>query len=426
MSYKERNKRIAIFFSVFILMNIIYFAGGFPTFMFPQIDKYRDFATINYAMKDMNPYISWLSNYPPLILAFSVIFVRMNDWNEYDFHNLRDIFSRPEFMKSFMLLIALYALFVFIACVIFGVLENKRNKNIKIKDKVTNVVLVLLIAQMFIVSAPSLFMIDRGNYLVVTVVLMLFWAIYEEMKPNSLSGSVFAALTAATKVYPVYLLGMYFVEKKWKKLLTAICVGAVVTVVPVLFFYGNFFTNIIEFLKAVVGFGGTGGYSVYYTVGVTGYVGVIYILFGAVPHGGVIKLVWLLIGCLFTAVGFFLLSKEEKIWKKLLVITSLMVFLSPNSFLYNSCYLFAPILIMLMNNDKLNKIDIPYFIMTALLMVPKSYFYFPPFPEGTPLYYSDVNIGVFLDCTLYFALIIYYFVTKYIELKNKGLLIKKA
>lgn len=407
-------------------MYIIFQIGNFPTFLFPQEDRYKDFATINYAMKDMNPYISWLSNYPPLILAFSVIFTRMNDWHAYEPYNLQYAFFEPEYMRSFMILIALYALFVFFACALFAILENKRRTGIKTSDKVINVFAALAIAQMFIVSAPSRFMIDRGNYLVVTVVLMLFWAVYEEMKPESTAGSVFASLAAATKVYPVYLLGTYFFEKKWKKFFTAIVVGIVVTVIPVFFFEGPFITNMVEFVKGVIGFGGGGGYAVYYTVGLTGYMGVIYRCFYMLPNSRVIKIVWFITGVVFTLVGFYLLTKEKVIWKKLLVVTSLMIFLSPNSYLYNSSYLFAPILVMLMNNDKLKKTDIPYILMTALLIVPKSYFYFKNWGAGIPLEYSHVNCAVFFDGSLYLCLILYYFLITFIELKKSGKLFKKA
>lgn len=414
--YKERNKKLLIFFGVFIAFYAFYVLFDFPSFLFPIEDQYKDFATINYAMKDMNPYISWLSNYPPLILAISVIFTRMNDWHAYEPVTLQYAFLDPAYMRSFMILVISYIVLLVVSCVLYGILENKRQKGITMADKAINILIAVVLAGTFVVSAPSRFMIDRGNYLVVTVIFMVLWAVFEEMKPDSSIGAVFAALAAATKVYPVYLLGTYLTEKKWKKLITAIAVGIVVTIVPVFFFDGPFLTNMIEFAKGVAGFGdGSGVYSVYYTVGVTGLTGVLFIMMSIIPRGSVTKLLWLFSGGTFTILGFGFLRKEEKTWKKLLLVTSLMVFLSPNSYLYNSCYLFAPILLMLMNNDKLKKLDIPYYVMTALLMVPKAYFYFPEWGPGVPNEYNHVNIGVFLDGMLYLGIILYYLVIELIK-----------
>ncbi len=414
--YKERNKKLLIFLAVFLLFYGFYQLFNFPTFLFPQEDRYKDFATINYAMKDMNPYISWLSNYPPLILAFSIIFTRMNDWHVYRPWNLQEAFYEPEYMRSLIILFVIYAVFLVVACVLYGILENKRQKGLKGSEKAINILITVVLAGVFFISAPSRFMMDRGNYLVVTIVLMVLWAVFEEMKPDSTAGSVFVALAAATKVYPVYLLGTYLTEKKWKKLFTAIAVGAVVTLVPVFFFDGPYFTNLIEFAKGVAGFGGGGGvYSVYYTVGVTGLTGVLFTMISLIPRGNVTKLAWLAAGGIFTFAGFGFLCKEEKTWKKLLIVTCLMIFLSPNSYLYNSCYLFAPLLIMLMDNDKLKKEDIPYYVMTALLLVPKSYFYFPDWGEGVPTEYKHVNIAVFFDCVLYLGIIVYYLAGKIIK-----------
>ncbi|MCQ2467500.1 MAG: glycosyltransferase 87 family protein [Clostridia bacterium] len=414
--YKERNKKIIIFFVVFLAFYGLYYLLHSPTFLFPAKDMYKDFATINYALKDNNPYISRLSNYPPIILAFAKIFALMNDWSIYNPMNLQTAFDDPAYMRSLIILFAVYGIFLLFSCVLYAWFENKRERTLSALDKAGNIIITMLLATAFFFSAPSRFMMDRGNYLVVTIVLMVLWAVFEEMKPDTSLGAIFAALAAATKVYPIYLLGMYITEKKWHKTLVAIFTGLVVTVIPICFFAGRYSTNCIVFVQGVLGFGGVGGgiYSVYYTVGVTGLAGVMFTMMGMLPHGNITKLIWLASGAFFTIVGFAFLVKEKKLWKKLLILTSLMVFLSPNSYLYNSCYLFAPILVMLMNKDKLMKRDIPYIVISALLLVPKSYFYFPSFPIGIPTEYSDVNIAVLLDCLLYLIMLLYYIVEKFI------------
>ena len=82
----ERKKKLIVFFSIFagvylafILCSLICRYGlhleyPYGSFLFFREDAFKDFSTINGAVKDRNPYLSGLSNYPPFILfiAFSL------------------------------------------------------------------------------------------------------------------------------------------------------------------------------------------------------------------------------------------------------------------------------------------------------------------------------------------------------------------
>lgn len=436
---KEKIGRFHVFFSIFISMFLMWgcyyyvrtrvMGHTYPSahFLFFRNDKYKDFATINYAIKDLNPYLSKLSNYPPLILAFAIIFSKMGDYDKFDIHTLQYTFNDPQIWRSFIILIALYAFSVIALCVYFGVKQVRKNDNSDVAAKVKTYCAYLALGAAFVVSAPSLYMVDRGNYLVVSVVLYIAWAIAEEETPDSYWGPVFLALCAATKVYPVYILGIYLFDKKFKKLIVAGITGAVSTLLPIFFFQGSYVENVVEFVKGVGGFG-VGVNAGYFTICLTG--SLIYI---ERALGIPVELstqrnhqIWLVAGVVISLAGFFFLAKDKRRWRQFFIVTCMMNYLTPNAYLYQSSYMFAPILLMFADKEKLTKKDLPYVIAAALLLVPKPYDYLPSLGPGSPLEWNYLNSGIIIDSSTYLLMIIIYCVQRAIEKVNASKTAPKA
>jgi hypothetical protein len=130
----------------------------------------------------------------------------------------------------------------------------------------------------------------------------------------------------------------------------------------------------------------------------------------------VIKIVWFITGAALTLLVAGLFVFEKTMWKKVLLTVSLMVLLTPNSGLYNSCYLIAPIMIMVLGDNEYKVRDIPYLILTAVLMVPLAYYYLPDTDYNK--FYNDLNIAVLADALLYLGIIVYYIVTTVPEVIN--------
>ena len=420
---KENRKKLLYFFGFFIVfyaafmifsavvkhMGYTYPIGDFR--FFPH-DRFKDYFTINQAVQDLNPYLSELSNYPPIILVFAYFFSKSGDLSGYDINSLQNAIFDPKMKAAFVLFFVLCATLFIGVCLFHAFMLNKEEEGMSLKDRLKRFALAGGISFTLLLSAPSIFLIDRGNYLAITVVFFMLWAVFEDRKSESVWGAIFAALCAATKIYPIYILLLYVFEKKFKKLIWAIITGAVVTIVPIFFFKGGYIENVQAFIKGVLGFGGGGIYSVYFTVGITGVAGYLFRAFGMIPSVRFIKLAWVVMGGFMTLVGLPFLCKEKKTWKKLLVITAMMVYLTPNSYLYNTTYMFGPIFVMLMSRDKSEKKDIPYYIISALLLVPKAYMYIDDLPGVIPLEFNTVNIAVVFDSLLYFALIMWYFAEK--------------
>ena len=422
--YDRRKKFLyftAVFFGIYILFMVyrvirVYIGGcDYPTadFRFYPADRFKDFFTINYAVKDRNPYLTDLSNYPPLILLFAFAWSKLfgEDWSSFGPVNLQEGINDPAIRRSFITFWVVYIVLFLGICVIYGIKKCK-------SDKVSAAPMAFFTGIMLVISAPSVFMIDRGNYLAITVLLFLLWAICEQESPDSMWGPVLLALCAATKIYPVYMIGLYVIEKKWRHLIVSVFTGLSVTVVGLFCFYGSFYQNFKHFASGVLGFGGGGLYSGYFTVGVTGATQFMFRLFGMRPVNGVTKIVWLISGLVLTVLGICFLRGEKKVWKKILVATALMTFLTPNAYLYNSTYMLPAIFLMLMDKENMKKEDLPYVLMSAVLLVPKAFKYLPDIPDPfCPQEYNTMNIGIIVDALLYLGIIVYYFVRRVKEKK---------
>jgi len=425
---KENSRKLIVFFGLFVVFYAAFLIFSYVMksrgyeypagdFRFFRHDVFKDFATINNAVCDRNPYLSNLSNYPPIILMIAYIFTKFADYSGYDIFTLRFAYEDPKVFHSILVLMISCAVAFFAVCMFHAYLQNRGESKKTFKERVKRFLIAGGIAIALIFSAPSVFLFDRGNYLAITVVFFLLWAVFEEEKPDSVLGAVFAALCAATKVYPIYILLIYLFEKKFKKFFWAMATGAVVTLVPILFFRGGYIDNVRAFINGVLGFGGGSGlYSVYFTVGITGFTGFMMRIFGFLPNARYIKMVWVLMGASMTLLCMPFLKDEKTRWKKLLVLTAVMVYLTPNSYLYNTAYMFAPIFVMLMNRDRMVKKDYVYVIISALLLVPKAYYYIPDIMDEIPLEYNTISIAVLIDSFLYFLIIAFYIGEKVIEL----------
>ncbi len=409
----DNRTRLEIFAAVFILFHLIfllfrfnhtYLMGeGWPIanpLFYPQV-RYLDFYEINKAIYGLNPYISWATNYPPLILLIAIPFAYVTDYSR--FGSFGEIIETgdPAIRQSLLTMVIIFYVLI-LAAFFLGIMLKSRKKTFH--DFSSAFILFSLLA----VSTPVLYAIDRGNYLLFTTVFLVFWAIFEEEKPDTVWGAIFLGLAAATKIYPVYMLMIYVMGRKFKKLAAAVITGLVTTIVPIFFFEGSFIDNCRHFYHMVMDFGG-GSYRLYYNVGITGMLGYLYRMNGMNPDDGMIKTIWFICGVVFTLLVAFIFIFEKSVWKKVLMVTALMVFLAPNSALYNSCYLIAPILIMVFGDSEFKASDIPYLVFTALLMVPFAYSYLPDVDWNG--FYNEMNTAILIDGLLYLAIIVFYIVT---------------
>lgn len=369
-----------------------YLWAEFPDgdFLFNREDAFMDFFNVNQMISEFDPYVGYGSSYPPVILVVAYIF---------------SLFGPYKDMKALdvsrMLVPRISYAVMFIACtavvcwIMYLILKRYINNK-----KVLFVSIPLLMC-----SAPYLFLADRGNYLLICLIFIMLFVYYYDTKPKV--AAVMLGIAAAIKIYPVFLFLVYILKKKWKELGIAILTGAVLTFIPLLFFRGGFWVNLKEMIYAIAGFANgsedTCIPATYYSVGLTSLLYLPFTWFhkGIKPEPNPIMIIYLIIGTGLALWSLWNLRKEKDEHRILSILTVLMVFLIPNSYMYNLTYLFIPIIYWIIDEKHVTgKMEWIYGGTLALLMIAKAYYY--------PVNYTHTSIAVLIDGLLLLSIIIIY------------------
>lgn len=362
------------------------------SFLFWPADRLMDFFNVNEMVSDLRPYVDWYSSYPPFALGIAWLFSLMADY---------DTYTARELMKMTTGKIS-YAVFVGIFTVLLGILLYKFLSNDK--KLLKNKLLMLVVIICLIFTAPYIFMLDRGNYLLVAIVCYLAFAYFYEK--NETLAAIFLGIATAIKIYPIFLFLLYFLEKKWKNMGIATATAGICSVIPLFLFKGGLWQNIIEFGYALLNFGG--GYetqvqNVYFGVGLTSLLRFPFVVWNdlTIPDWFPVMPIYLVSGSALALWSLYHLWHEQLLWKKMLILTALMVFLSPNAYMYNLTFL-LPAIVMFILADKSKKgwIDWIYLLLIGFIMIPKAYYYL--------LYEHAIGIQVAMDGLLLLGLILFY------------------
>lgn len=362
------------------------------SFLFMPGDRLMDFFNVNQMVYGGRPYVDYYSSYPPFILGIAWLFSRMADYGTYTTMEIRNMVAGK---LSYSLFVGIFT--ILLAVLLYLFFQEH-------KDLFRNPLIRIVIILGLIFTAPYIFMLDRGNYLIVAIVCYLAFVYYYEK--NETLAAVFLGLAAAIKIYPVFLFLLYFVEKKWKNIGIATISAGVVSLLPMLLFKGGFVQNVKEFAYALFSFGG--GYptevpNVYFGVGLTSLLRFPFVVWNnlKVPDWFPVMPIYLVLGSALALWSLYHLWQEQLLWKKLLIFTTLMVFLSPNAYMYNLVFMLPVILVFLLAKESNNIwIDRMYLAFLGLIMIPKAYYYFLP--------QHRIGIQVAVDGLLLLGLILFY------------------
>jgi hypothetical protein len=362
------------------------------SFLFWPIDRFMDFFNVNQMVSERRPYVDYWSSYPPFILVIAWFFSLFADYGTY---TPTEIAQMTEGRVSYAIYVVLFT--VLIGIYLYKILLTK-------KTCFKNPVFLIFTVLCMIFTAPYIFIIDRGNYLLVSIVLFSAFVYYYDK--NETLAAICIGLAAAVKIYPLFFLILYFVDKKWKPAGVMLLSGGLVSGLSLLFFDGGFVQNFKEFVCAVLNFGG--GYAneapnVYFGVGLTSLLRFPCFLWndGVMPENIPVMLIYLILGTVLTLWSIWNLWHEECYWKKILVLSVLMVFLTPNSYMYNLMYLIpGVVLFMISDASEQKKHDIVYLIELGFILIPKAYYYVS--------YEDAVGIQVVFDSGLLLLFVLYY------------------
>ena len=222
----DNKKKLLVFFGLFIVFYAAFMifsyvqthvlGAEYPIgdFRFFRHDVFKDFTSINQAISDLDPYRTKLSNYPPIILMIAYVFSRFADYSGYDIFTMRFAINDPDVLKSLKVFFGLCVIGFLFVVFLHAYLQNKGNEGKPLKERIKRYLLAAAVGLALMVSAPCIFLVDRGNYLAVAIIFFMLWAVFEDEKPDSVLGAIFVALCAAIKVYPIYILLLYVFENE--------------------------------------------------------------------------------------------------------------------------------------------------------------------------------------------------------------------
>lgn len=378
----------------YIVQKVIKLPYPNGTFLFNSIDQYMDFFNVNFMVHERRPYVDYYSSYPPFALLLAWPFSLMADYARYQYPPL-EIVGTTAGRVSFCVFIGIFT------CAMGWMIY----RFLKRSGMIRHTLVRTIVSVCLIITAPYVFMVDRGNYLLVTIVCCLVFAYYYNI--NETISAIFLGIAIALKIYPLFLFLLLFIDRKWKSMGIATAVAGALSIVGLLFLDGGVWQNVREFGSALLSFGGGNGtefVNVYYCVGLTSLLRLPFMIqnAGKVPENVPVMLIYLIIGTALTLWSVWSLWKETRYSRKMLILMALMVFLTPNSYLYNLMYLLPAVILYIVEEKSCsNWIDRGYAIMLGLLMIPKAYYYFEP------LQYM-ISVQPIIDGCLLLAIILFY------------------
>ncbi len=166
--------------------------------------------------------------YPPMA---NLIFLVLSRFTNSDYNDTEFV-DRQTWMKygsSFVLL-----MFVFAVCFILTfALIFKATKRGSVNSR-------LLFAGMATMSVPMLYMLERGNMLILSVLSLLVYAFSynSESKITREIGLLALAFSFSLKLYPVVFGWFLLTDKRWKEAIRCVIYGIAMLVLPSFFFGG--------------------------------------------------------------------------------------------------------------------------------------------------------------------------------------------
>lgn len=374
------------------------------SFLFFEQDRFMDFYKVNELVSSFNPYSNG-SSYPPLALLCAYLFARIipRTGTESAFA-LRDCSVIGRICLYSLYAVCLLLIFISVWKHMRPLLKKENAIELPFPSKtgmklffsaISKMAIYVAVALSITLSAPMIFAFDRGNYLILCVLFLVLFCL--NFGRNDYAAALFLAFAACLKIFPLVLFFVFIPSRKWKPLVLGLFSGVGITILCTLLFDGGLVSNLWRFAKSVGRF--TGGldannsYYYRYAVGIRSIFGTISIILRSYVSPKIhITVLTLASSALLLLLISVMCIMEKRVWRQILYLSFFMVLFPTPSYYYNLAYLIGPILLFLLKEEK-EKLDWLYLVGLALLMIPKSYYYFLA-------HFSDGNGWVGLDSLL--------------------------
>ena len=338
-------------------------------------DTAMDYFNMLANVSDLDPYKTY-ANYPPLVFCFLRVM-----------YHILPIMPGGDvgyILRNYEPAQLGYILFIITALFCFIVLTSTWIKN---NDKYKWMYTFLLLT-----SGPMIFTIERGNFIIVALIAVMFFLRYYDSDDKKLRILAYIALSvaAAIKIYPAVFGLLVLGKKRWNEVLLLIISGLSLFFIPFLFFGGTY--DVIRMLQGILISGEEqAAYGSNFNFSIVNLNNMLFELFDKQLdiNGLYIQLFGLVVGIII-----FLLADE--LYKKTMALTLMCIWTPTFSYTY-MLILFIPCLLILCNKDVLFKIDYFYGICLSLLLCPVSLpFVFEEAIYRLPISYSTIVLNVIL------------------------------
>ena len=176
--------------------------------------------------------------YPALTYIFTYLISRVV--------NLTPYYKKNNFLSLYENKQLLMLIFIIISVTIVVLYESIR------EYKEGRKIIKLLFALAIILSRPVIFAIERGNTIIISAILVIFYLFNYDNENKKIRYASFMALAvaAALKVTPALLGILLIYEKRWKDARRLIIMGIIMVFLPFIFIKGGF-VNILYWIRNV-------------------------------------------------------------------------------------------------------------------------------------------------------------------------------
>ncbi len=298
--------------------------------------------------------------------------------------------AQPPELKIYQSFMFAYIIFALVVIVLFFLAIGALMKNRGNGEKT-------LMAFFCLFSAPLLFLIERGNILILSLVFAMLFIAYYDHKSKVVReiALICLALSISIKIYPVVFGVVLLNEKKYKELIRAAIYTVFVFFAPFAFFGGV--EGVGKFIRNLTS---TSSNS---SAGITRQLSFQKIAIWVGNLFGSDSAVWVTVGkammAVFAVVGAFCLCVSKSRWKACALCACMIVGVPSMSSRYSLTFFIIPIILLIMDEQENKRFSyLCLAIMSAMCLVKPIYI----------VQFTSVNryIGYKLDSLLYLALFI--------------------
>ncbi|PKL19080.1 MAG: hypothetical protein CVV49_02740 [Spirochaetae bacterium HGW-Spirochaetae-5] len=380
------NFTVSIIIIAYIAASIFHFflsSKGYPynSFLFIPTDRFADFTNMFKIVLDNNPYENGGAYLP-----FSYLILLI--------------------LSIFPIRIALL-LYIIISSFIIFVFWKKIVNQVFSGDKIKYYILLFVP----FISYPYLFNLDRAN-LEMAVFIFILLSVYYFEKKVYFKSSLFIGFAAAMKLYPIIFAILFVKKGKLKYLFFSLFSSIVIVIFSVIFFKGTINDNLNKMLKNQKEYSVKfmNGINVFSTSGDNIFINKNYPGLGhscslynfiKVPMIKVFKrkkielidlFYYSILLIIFLVYMYYLIFSDNELWKKIIIIISIICLFPKTSPDYRLIYYLIPIGLIIKSNKKN---DLKFLFILLLITLPKSFYYFNNIITDSG--YCDVSISVLFN-----------------------------